>query len=55
MLKRQYWGVTVLFFVVAFSYVGYRLNGGHPSAPWLIGGLAAGVFVTAVLARAGTK
>jgi hypothetical protein len=55
MLKRQYWGVTVLFFVLAFSYVGYRLNGGHPSVPWQIGGLVAGVTVTAVLARARTK
>ncbi|WP_181446830.1 hypothetical protein [Streptomyces sp. NTH33] len=55
MLKRQYWGVTVLFFIVAFSYVGYRLNDRHPSTPWGITGLAVGLLVTAVLARVGKK
>ncbi|CAM5419037.1 MULTISPECIES: hypothetical protein [Streptomyces] len=55
MLKRQYWGMTVLLVTLAFSYVGYRLNDGSPSTPWTIGGLAAGVTGTAVLARAGKK
>ncbi|MFE9169870.1 hypothetical protein ACFYNZ_10155 [Streptomyces kebangsaanensis] len=55
MLKRQYWGVTVLLFTLMFSYVGYHLDDRRPSPPWTIGGLAAGLLVTTLLARAGRK
>ncbi|WNZ10158.1 hypothetical protein [Streptomyces sp. 11x1] len=55
MLKRQYWGVTVLLITVVFSYVGYRLNDQHPSLPWMVGGLVTGVIVTTGLARIGRE
>jgi hypothetical protein len=54
-LKRQHWGVTVLLLTLAFSFVGYRINGGRPSLPWMTGGLVAGVFVTVALARVGKR
>ncbi|MBB1245625.1 hypothetical protein GL263_18970 [Streptomyces durbertensis] len=48
---RRFWGLIVLMETVAFCTVGYHLNGGRPSLPWGLAGLACGLVTVLVLSR----
>ncbi|MEU2794857.1 hypothetical protein [Streptomyces sp. NPDC007100] len=48
---RRWAPLLVLFVTWVFSAIGWDRNGGEPSIPWALGGLAAGLCLAAVVHR----
>ena len=48
---RRWAPIAVLFITWAFSAIGWDANGGKPSIPWALGGLAVGICVVWVIHR----
>ncbi|MEV7480888.1 hypothetical protein [Streptomyces halstedii] len=49
---RRWWLLIVLIETLIFCTVGYNLNGGRPSIPWALAGLACGALTVLVIIRA---
>ncbi|MFF7014477.1 MULTISPECIES: hypothetical protein [Streptomyces] len=49
---RRWWLLIVLIETLVFCAIGYHLNGGTPSIPWALAGLACGGLTVLVIIRA---
>ncbi|WP_181957586.1 hypothetical protein [Streptomyces paludis] len=48
---RRFWGIIFLAEYLAFCAIGYKLNGGTPSVPWNLAGLACGALTIFAFSR----
>ncbi|MFE1477587.1 hypothetical protein ACFW6N_27535 [Streptomyces cyaneofuscatus] len=49
---RRWWLLIALIEWLIFCSIGYHLNGGTPSIPWALAGLACGALTVLVFIRA---
>ncbi|WP_433402795.1 hypothetical protein [Streptomyces sp. CA-146814] len=49
---RRWWLLIVLIETLTFATIGYHLDGGRPSIPWTLAGLACGVLTVVVIITA---